>query len=105
MGISAEKRLPGRAVSLPTFREQGIDAVYAAYRGVVGPRGLSAAQLAYWDAVFARIVSTPEWKATALEHAWEPDYKNSAGASRYLDTAYATLRSTLAELGVTRPAK
>jgi len=105
MGISAEKRLPGRAVSLPTFREQGIDAVYAAYRDVVGPRGLSAAQLAYWDAVFARIVSTPEWKATALEHAWEPDYKNSAGASRYLDTAYATLRSTLAELGVTRPAK
>jgi putative tricarboxylic transport membrane protein len=77
MGVSALKRQPGRAVALPTFREQGVDAVYAAYRGSVGPGGLSAAQRAYWDAIFAKIVSTPEWKATALEHAWESDYKPS----------------------------
>ncbi len=105
MGISAEKRQPGRAAALPTFREQGIDAVYAAYRGIIGPRGLSAAQRAYWDTVFATVVSTPEWKSTALEHAWEPDYKNSAATSRYLDAAYSTLRKTLAELGVMRSSK
>jgi len=102
MGVSAEKRQPGNAVALPTFREQGIDAVYAAYRGAIGPGGLSPAQLAYWDATFTKVVSTPEWKATALEHAWEPDYRNSAEARRYLDTEYAALRKILVELGVTR---
>jgi putative tricarboxylic transport membrane protein len=102
MGVSAAQRQPGRAVALPTFREQGIDAVYAGYRGMVGPSGLSAAQRAYWDAAFARATSTPEWKATAQEHAWEPDYKNGADARRYLDTAYETLRKTLGELGLIR---
>jgi putative tricarboxylic transport membrane protein len=102
MGVSAEKRQPGRAVALPTFREQGIDAVYAAYRGSIGPGGLSAAQRAYWDATFAKVVSSPEWKATALEHAWEPDYKNSAEARRYLDVQYDALKKLLSELGVVR---
>jgi putative tricarboxylic transport membrane protein len=102
MGISAEKRLSGKAVALPTFREQGIDAVYAAYRGSVGPGGLSAAQRAYWDATFAKIVNTPEWKATALEHAWEPEYKNSSDARAYLDAEYPKLRKTLVELGLAK---
>jgi putative tricarboxylic transport membrane protein len=102
MGVSAERRQPGRAVALPTFREQGIDAVYAGYRGVIGPAGLSDAQRAYWDTAFARAMSTPEWKATALEHAWEPGYKNGADTRKYLDTAYETLRKTLGELGLIR---
>lgn len=102
MGVSAERRQLGKAVALPTFREQGVDAVYAAYRGSVGPGGLSAAQRAFWDATFAKVVSTPEWKATALEHAWEPDYKNAADARKHLDNEYDVLKKTLAALGVTR---
>ena len=60
MGVSAPRRQAGKAAALPTFREQGVDAVYAAYRGVIGPGGLSAAQRAYWDDRFATAVSTPE---------------------------------------------
>ncbi len=102
MGMSGEKRQPGKATALPTFREQGVDAVYAAYRGVIAPGGLPAAQRAYWDATFARIVSTAEWKATALEHAWEPDYRNSSDARAYLDAAYPILRKQLVELGLVK---
>ncbi len=102
MGISAPQRQPGKAIALPTFREQGIDAVYAAYRGIIGPGGLSAAQRAYWDATFAKVVSSAEWKAAALEHAWEVDYKNSAETRRFLDAEYPVLRKTLLELGVTK---
>jgi len=102
MGVSAGTRQPGRALALPTFREQGIDAVYAAYRGIVGPGGLSAAQRAYWDAAFAKVVNSPEWKVTALEHAWDPDYKNSTEVRKYLDLEYGMLKKILVELGVTR---
>ena len=100
MGVSAPQRQPGRAIALPTFREQGIDAVYAAYRGIIGPGGLSTAQRAFWDATFARVTSSAEWKATAIEHAWEPDYRNSTETRKYLDAEQLTLRKTLAELGV-----
>lgn len=102
MGISAEKRQPGKAIALPTFREQGIDAVYAAYRGIIGPGGLSAAQIAYWDATFSKVVNGAEWKHSALEHAWEADYKNSANTRKFLDAEYPVLRKTLLELGVTK---
>ncbi len=102
MGISAPQRQPGKAIALPTFREQGIDAVYAAYRGIIGPGGLSATQRAYWDATFAKVVSSAEWKAAALEHAWEVDYKNSTETRRFLDAEYPVLRKTLLELGVTK---
>ncbi len=102
MGVSAETRQPGKAVALPTFREQGIDAVYAAYRGIIGPGGLSAAQRAYWDATFANVVNSIEWKNTTLEHAWAPDYKNSIDTRKHLDSEYAVLKKTLVELGVTR---
>ena len=100
MGVSAEKRQQGKALALPTFREQGIDAVYAAYRGIIGPGGLTPAQIAYWNATFSKVVSSAEWKAAALEHAWEVDYKNSTETRRFLDAEYPVLRKTLAELGV-----
>ena len=102
MGVSARNRQPGRAAALPTFREQGFDAVYAAYRGVIGPAGLSAGQRAFWDASFANVVTSAAWKATALEHAWEPDYKNSTEARKHLDIEYENLRKILTELGVTK---
>ena len=102
MGVSSPQRQPGKAVAMPTFREQGIDVVYTAYRGVIGPPGLTGAQIAYWDATFAQVVSTPAWAETALEHAWESGYKNSAAARKHLDQELVELRKTLAELGVTK---
>jgi putative tricarboxylic transport membrane protein len=102
MGVSATQRQPGRAVALPTFREQGIDAVYSAYRGVVGPPKLTPAQIAFWDATFAAVTRTTEWRATAQEHAWEPDYRNAAGARKYLDGEVERLKQILSELGVTK---
>jgi putative tricarboxylic transport membrane protein len=102
MGISAAQRQPGKAAPLPTFREQGIDAVYAAYRGVIGPAGLSTSQITYWDGVFARITATPEWKATALDHAWETDYRNAAQARAHLERENHRLKAILADLGVIR---
>ena len=44
-----------RIAQIPTWREQGIDAVFGNWRGVVGPKGVSAAQLAYWDDVFSKL--------------------------------------------------
>ena len=100
MGVSAPKRQPGKALALPTFREQGLDVVYAAYRGVIAPAKLSAAQIAFWDATLAAVSAAPDWKATALEHAWEPDYRNAAATRKNLDGEFERLKGVLWELGV-----
>ena len=62
IAVSSDRRLPGALAGAPTWREQGVDAVYGNWRGVLGPKGLSNAQTAYWGGVLGRMVATPEWK-------------------------------------------
>ena len=87
---------------MTTFREQGIDAVYAAFRGWQGPPGLTAAQRAYWDSAFSTIVRSDEWKQAELKNAWGSGYLDSNATPKYLDGEYKLLSTILNELGVTK---
>ena len=102
LGVSAPQRQQGPAAEMPTFREQGVDAVYSAFRGFVGPPGLTAAQRAYWDSAFSTIVKSPEWKEAELKHAWGSGYLDSAATRKFLDGEFDLLTKMLAELGVTK---
>ena len=108
LGVSAAQRQAGAAASFPTFREQGVDAVYYAFRGTIAPGGLTPAQIAFWDQAFAKIVKDEEWKKVALENVWVDDFRGAAEARKHLDTEFALLQKLLADLGVTgkpEPAK
>ncbi len=102
LGVSAEQRPAGPAAELPTFREQGMDVVYAAFRGWQGPPGLSDAQRAFWDQSFSTIVKSDEWKKVELRNAWGSGYLDSAATRKFLDTEYEMLRRTLSDLGVVK---
>ena len=100
LGISAAQRLPGKLATVPTFREQEIDVVYYAWRGFIGPKGLTAAQTAFWDRVFAKVVQEEEWKKVAEENVLGGDFKGSAETRKHLDAEYELLRRMLVDLGV-----
>jgi putative tricarboxylic transport membrane protein len=101
LGVSAAQRLAGPAAPLPTFREQGIDAVYYAFRGTIAPGGLTPAQIAFWDQAFAKIVKDDEWKKVSYENVWVEDFRGAAEARKHLDNEFALLQKVLADLGVT----
>ena len=100
-GISAAERQAGPSAALPTLREQGIDAVYYAWRGFIAPGGLTPAQIAFWDQAFRKVVQDDEWKKVTVENVWGDDYKNPAETRKHLDSEYALLQKMLADLGVT----
>ena len=100
LGITAPQRQGGKFAAVPVFREQGVDATYYAWRGFLAPRGLTAAQLAYWDQVFARIAHSDEWKKELEENAWAEGFLGSAETRRHLDAEYEMLSRMLADLGV-----
>lgn len=100
LGLSAATRQPGKLASVPTFAEQGIDASYYAWRGFIGPPGLSPAQVAYWDQAFEKVVRDPDWKKVQEEFLWGSDFKNSAQTRAFLDKEQVLLRKVLLELGV-----
>jgi putative tricarboxylic transport membrane protein len=100
LGLSAAQRQPGKLANVPTLREQGIDAVYYAWRGFLAPKGITAAQTAFWEQAFEKIVRSDEWKKVQEEYLWGPDYKNSAETRKFLEREDELLRKILAELGV-----
>jgi putative tricarboxylic transport membrane protein len=100
LGLSAAKRQQGKLAKVPTLREQGIDAVYYAWRGFLGPRGLAPAQIAFWDQAFEKIAQNPEWKKVTEEFLWGEEFKGSAETRKFLEGEHALLSKILLELGV-----
>src|SRR5690606_17966002 len=85
LGIAAERRLRGTYASVPTWREQGIDAVLMTWRGIVGPKGLTRPQIAYWEQVFQRMTRSEDWQADLRKSHWEDHYLDSAGTQEFFD--------------------
>ena len=102
IAVSGPKRLGGAFANVPTWKEQGVDAVYANWRGVVGPKGLTAQQIAYWDGVFAKLVQMSEWRDELARLLQEPVYLNSRDTQRYLESQHQELRAVLVDLGLAK---
>lgn len=87
---------------IPTLKELGVDAVVPNWRGVFGPRGMSAEQVAYWESAFARTVKTPEWQGEAARSLWEDSFMTGREARRFFDADHAATKANLAELGLVK---
>ncbi len=100
IGIGAPQRQPGALAGIPTLREQGMDAVFFSWRGFVGAKGLTRAQIAFWDEAFAKATQADEWKKDLEQNAWAEDFMNSAETRKHLDSEHQLLTGMLNDLGV-----
>ena len=100
LGIGAPQRQPGELANVPTMKEQGVDTrPVTNWRGVFTPGGITPAQVAYWDDVFAKVVATDEWKKILDQNNSAPHHLRHADFVKFLDTEYAASRAILTELG------
>ena len=65
LAVSAPQRLGGVFSTVPTWKEQGVNAVSSSWRGLMGPRGMTPEQIAYWDRVFAALVKPTTGRKTS----------------------------------------
>jgi putative tricarboxylic transport membrane protein len=100
VAVSAPQRQPGKLAAVPTLREQGIDAVYYSWRGFLLPRGVTPAQIAFWEQAFAKIVQTDSWKKDLDDNAWAEDLRGPAETRKHLETEHELLSRMLVDLGV-----
>ena len=102
LAVSAAKRLGGSFSSVPTWKEQGADSVFSSARGVIGPKGMTAAQIAYWENVLARVVESDDWKKDLESNYWEGQFLTSADTRKLLKTQYDQYKSVLIDVGLAR---
>jgi len=102
LGVSAPQRMGGALAAIPTWKEQGANAVFDSWRGVVGTKGISEAQVKYWEAAFLALSQTEEWKADIEKNYRVNHFLNGRDSNAYWDAQYKELEEGLAELGLAK---
>jgi putative tricarboxylic transport membrane protein len=99
IAISTAKRSAGLP-DVPTLKEQGFDVVMGGWVALAGPKGLTPAQVAYWEGTLQRTASHEQWKRYLAEGSLEAEFLPSQASRDYLRREYETARGLLAELGM-----
>jgi putative tricarboxylic transport membrane protein len=100
LAVSAPQRLTGLYAQTPTWLEQSVDCTIGAWRGVSGARGLTHAQLAYWEGTLAAAVRTEAWTADLARLYWTPMYLDGASLRQHLKRERGEMEVALRELGL-----
>jgi putative tricarboxylic transport membrane protein len=102
LGVTSEKRLEGSFAAVPTLREQGHNVTISNGRLLAGPRGMTPAQIVYWEGVLAKMVETAEWKKDLDQNEFEPLFLTSKPAQAYLKSQYDELKHALSDIGMAK---
>ena len=103
LAVASPSRQGGVFAQMPTWKEQGLDLVVPTYRMLMGPRDMTAAQLAFWDQALARLVKSAEWKRELDQNDWDNTYLPSGRTRAFLDEQARAYRAVLVELGLVKP--
>jgi putative tricarboxylic transport membrane protein len=102
LAVASAARLPGALAQTPTWREQGVDVVFSSWRALIGPRGMRAEQVAYWEALMAKVSTEDEWRRELEQNALSPAYMGAEATRKAFVQQAEQLRAILADLGLAR---
>ena len=100
LGVSAPRRLGGEMAQFPTWREHGAEVDFSNYRGFIGPQGLSAAQVAYWEGVLEGLDRDEGWRAYLEQNQLDRQLMNGRDARQYMEDLAVPLKGVLGDLGL-----
>jgi putative tricarboxylic transport membrane protein len=102
VGVAAPRRFGGALASVPTWKEQGVDVITGGWRAIMGPKGLTPAQVAYWEDALTRATRVPEWREDLERNYWSDDFVTSAQFMKDLEKDYRDMKAVLVDLGLAK---
>lgn len=98
---TSPKRHGGVLATAPTWDEQGYKAgTYGTWRALIAPKGVTAAQTAFWEDVMRKVAESDEFRAAARKNQAEPVFLDAAATRQRMETEYAQAKSVLTYLGM-----
>lgn len=102
IAVIAPRRLAGSLAQVPTAKEQGVDASFTNWRGVVGPKGMRAEQVAFWVQALAEASKTDLWQKDLERNFWSPNFQAGPAFDRFLREQVEAFRTIWTEIGSPR---
>ena len=102
LAVTAPKRLTGALSFVPTWRELGADVVSGSWRGIMGPKDMTAGQVAYWENAMQRVSQNAGWKADIERNYWSEDFAIGAQLKKELEADYADTKKILVDIGLAK---
>jgi len=102
VAITSNQRMQGALATVPTWKEQGVDVVFGAWRAIFAPKGLTPQQTAFWEGALRKATEAPEWKSDLEKNIWADAFVAGQAFSKELDQDYSEMRSVLSDLGLAK---
>ncbi|OGA45183.1 MAG: hypothetical protein A3F74_11745 [Betaproteobacteria bacterium RIFCSPLOWO2_12_FULL_62_58] len=101
IAVSSAQRLGGVMASVPTWRELGYQSS-GSWKGIVAPKGITPAQIAFWEDVMRKTAQSDEIRQYAEKNLWLVEFKGAAETRKWLEEETASLKVTLTGLGLVK---
>jgi putative tricarboxylic transport membrane protein len=102
IAVTSPERLPGILKDVPTWKEQGADVAYGLWRLAIGPKGMSAAQTAFWLDTLRKATQTADWKTDMEQNFWSDEFIPGEEFRKNLAQEYATTKALFVDLGLAK---
>jgi len=102
IGVAGPRRHAGALAHVPTMREQGVDVIANVFYTIFGPRGMDAAQLAFWDDALSSVMKSDAIKKDLDFNFWAVELIGHRELPAFLDKELAAYRRTLTALGMAK---
>ncbi|MCE9640649.1 MAG: tripartite tricarboxylate transporter substrate binding protein [Betaproteobacteria bacterium] len=102
IAVTSAKRMTGALAVAPTWPEQGYKGVFENWRGIIGARGITTEQVAFWDSVFRRLTASEDFRNYAEQNQWDASYRNADDSRKFMAEQYEELKGVMTYLGLVK---
>jgi len=99
LASAAPERGTGPLAQVMTWREQGVDADYVSYNGVLLPPAVDADQIRFWEQALKKVSTSPEWVALVEKSGNKPMFKGYVDSHRYMQSEFKATQELVTVLG------
>ncbi len=100
LAVTAPQRVGGLLSTVPTLRDEGIDAEFVNWRGFFGPVNMPDYAVQYWINAFEKMVQSPEWDKMITKYGWGRAFMAGKDFENYLAQLNELYKEILVELGL-----
>jgi putative tricarboxylic transport membrane protein len=98
LAVTSEEAVEG--VDAPTLSDEGVDLVFANWRGIVAPPGLSDDDTQKWVDAVTEMHDSDGWKKALEDNGWTDSFITGDEFSDYLTEESDRVESVMSELGL-----